>query len=100
MSPDPESGLSAGGSLSGTDDEEDLPVTSFACQWKPPRKRKETALKFADANFEKHVYRRQRKHNWKPMKDFDPRPMEHRGTAPQLMEDFLRAVKGKGLGVS
>lgn len=85
---------------SDDDDEEDLPVTSFANQWKPPRKRKESTLKFADANFEKHVYGRERKYQWKSIKDFDPRPIEHRGTAPQLMQDFLKSVKGKGLGVS
>lgn len=42
------------------DDDEDLPLTSFACEWKAPRKRKESTLKFADANFEKHVYGRKR----------------------------------------
>ena len=39
-------------------------------------------------------------HHWKSIKDFDPRPVEHRGKAPQLMQDFLKSVKGKGLGVS
>ena len=38
------------------DGAETLPVTSFACQWKPPRKRKDSVLKFADTNFEKHTY--------------------------------------------
>ena len=42
-----------------SDDDEDLPVTSFACQWKELRKRKESTLKIADADFEKHVYRRE-----------------------------------------
>ena len=83
-----------------SDDDEDLPVTSFACQWKEPRKRKESTLKFADADLKKHVYGRERKHHWKSIKDFDPQPVEHRGSAPQLMQDFLRSVKGKGLGVS
>ena len=82
------------------DIEEDLPVTSLPCQWKPPRKRKESTLKFSDANFEKYEYGRERKHHWKSIKDFDPRPVEHRGKAPQLMQDFLKSVKGKGLGVS
>jgi len=84
-----------------SDDEDDsLPVTSYACQWKAPKKRKESTLKFADANFEKHTYGRQRKHQWRPIKDFDPRPPEYRGNAQHLMKDFLVSVKGKGLGVS
>ena len=41
--------------------EELLPVTSFACQWKPLRKRKEATLKMVDAKFDKHVYGRQKK---------------------------------------
>jgi len=88
------------GSDDNDDEPESLPVTSFACKWKPPRKRKECVLKFADANFEKHVYGRQKKYTWDPIKDFDPRPVEYRGSAPQQMETFLKAVKGKGLGVS
>ena len=88
------------GSDDNDDEPESLPVTSFACKWKPPRKRKESVLKFADANFEKHVYGRQKKYTWDPIKDFDPRPVEYRGSAPQQMETFLKAVKGKGLGVS
>ena len=85
---------------SDDDDIEGLPVTSFPCQWKQPRKRKESTLKFADANFEKYEYGQERKHHWNSIKDFDPRPIEHRGKAPQLMQDFLKSVKGKGLGVS
>lgn len=83
-----------------SDEDCDLPVTSLACQWKPPKKRKESTLKFADANFEKHVYGRERKHHWKVIKDFDPRPIEHRGKAPQLLNEFLKSVKGRMLGVS
>lgn len=102
MRPGPESGTPVGSSLTtgDLDEDEDVPVTSLACKWKAPRKRKESTLKFADANFEKHVYGRERKHHWKSIKDFDPRLIEQRGTAPQLMQDFLKSVKGKGLGVS
>ena len=58
MRPVPESGtpFSTPSTTGNSDDDEDLPVTSFSCQWKVPRKRKESTLKFADANFEKHVY--------------------------------------------
>ena len=93
-------GFSAPSTTGDSDDDEALLVTSFSCQWKAPRKRKESTLKFADANFEKHVYGRERRYHWKSIKDLDPRPVEHRGTAPQLMQDFLESVKGKGLGVS
>ena len=77
-----------------------LPITSFMCQWKMPRKRKESTVQIADVTFQKHVYGRTRKHTLKPLSDFDPRPVEHQGTAPDQLKDFLTAVKGKGLGVS
>ena len=79
---------------------EPLLITSFACQWKLPRKRKESTAEIADVTFQKHVYGRTIKHTLKPLSDFDPRPVEHRGTAPNLLQKFLAAVKGKGLGVS
>ena len=102
MRPESESGtpFSAPSTTGDSDDDDDLPVTSFSCQWKVPRKKKDSTLKFADVNFEKHVHGRERRHHWKSIKDLDPRPVEHRGTAPQLMQDFLKSVKGKGLGVS
>ena len=83
-----------------SESQEPLPVTSFACQWKPPRRRKESTAKIADVTFQKHVYGRTLKHTLKPLSKFDPRPVEHRGTAPDLLQKFITAVKGKGLGVS
>ena len=80
--------------------EEPLPVTSYACQWKQPKKRKESSLPVSDITFTKHVYGRQVKHTLKPLKDFDPRPVEYQGTAPQQLEKFLKNVLGKGLGIS
>lgn len=50
--------------------------------------------------FQKHVYGRTFKHTLKPLSKFDPRPVEHRGTAPDALQKFITAVKGKGLGVS
>ena len=41
--------------LSG-DEDQPLPITSFACQWKQPKKRKETNLKISDADFSKHQF--------------------------------------------
>ena len=77
-----------------------LPVTSFSCQWNVPRKRKESAAKISDLTFQKHVYGHQCTHTLRPLSDFDPRPIEHRGTAPASLQNFLATVKGKGLGVS
>ena len=80
--------------------QEELPITSFSCWWNVPRKRKESTAKFIDISFQKHVYGCQRKHTLKLVSNFDPRPAEHRGTAPALLENFLATVKGRGLGVS
>ena len=82
------------------EESEPLPVTSFVCQWNQPRKRKESTLQMAEAPFQKPVYGRQRKHTLSPITDFDPRPVQYRGTAPALLQEFLEKVKGEGLGVS
>lgn len=83
-----------------TADTENLPITSFACKWKAPRKRKESNAKLSDVSFTKHVYGRTVKHELKSLNDYDPRPMEYRGKACDNLENFLSKVKGKGLGVS
>lgn len=82
------------------EEEEPLPITSFACQWKPPRKRKESNLQITEASFQKHVYGRERKHQLLSLADFDPRPIEFRGTTNERLKDFLGKVRGKGLGIS
>ena len=56
-------------------DEEALPITSYLCKWNAPRKRKESNLPISQASFMKHVYGRERKHQLKPVEDFDPRPV-------------------------
>ena len=38
------------------EEEEALPVTSYICQWKRPRKRKESTMKMSEAIFEKHIH--------------------------------------------
>ena len=76
---------------SGVDDPEAtevLPVTSYACQWKPPRKRKESNLKISEARFEKHVYGKLKKKGLSSMEEFDPRPPEYRGTANAELSTF------------
>ena len=65
-----------------------------------PLKRKESTVQIADVTLQKHAYGRTRKHTLKPLSDFDPRPVEHRGTAPDQLKNFITAAKGKGRGVS
>lgn len=81
-------------------EEEPLPITSFACAWKAPRKRKDTKAKVSEISFNKHVYGRQTKHTYQSLVNFDPRPEEFRGTAKEQLKGFLANVKGRGLGVS
>ena len=82
------------------EEEASLPITSYACQWKAPRRRKESDARISDVTFEKHVYGRERKHHLIPIKDFDPRPPEFRGTLSARLPDFLQKVRGKALGIS
>lgn len=85
--------------VSETEDEA-LPITSYVFRWKAPRKRKESNARISDITFEKHVYGHVRKHNLNPIKDFDPRPPEFRGTLSTRLPDFLKKVRGKALGIS
>ena len=72
--------------------EDPLPVTSYLCQWKQPKKRKESTLKVSEANIEKHVYGRVRKIKLANLEDFDPRPVEYQGTANDNMKQLLDKV--------
>ena len=83
-----------------SDEETAVPVTSKLCQWNAPRKRKESNLPISEAAFRKHIYRRERKHNLKPLEDFDARPVDLRGDANDRLKLFLSKVRGDGLGVS
>ena len=82
-----------------TDDcpDEALPITSFTCQWNVPRNRKESNAKISDVAFKKHICGRQVKHYLQPLKDYDPRPIEHRNTAQEQLKGFLSKVKEKVL---
>ena len=71
---------------SASTSEEDLPVTSYPCQWKAPKKRKQSTLRFADSVFEKHVYGKVKKRRLEPLEDFDPRPDKFKGTAKILFQ--------------
>ena len=81
-------------------DEEDLPVTSYPCQWKPPRQRKQSNTRISDIHVEKHIFGKQKKIELLPLEEFDPRPQKYRQTAPSQLDRFLEKVRGKGLGVS
>ena len=61
--------------------EDDTPVTSLPCKWKPPKKRKENTLPIEQAQFEKHTYGKPNKRKLALLNDFDPRPIQYRGTA-------------------
>ena len=81
------------------DNDEALPITSYACQWKRPKKRKESTM-ICQATFEKHKYGCMKKENYSAIKEFDPRPPHHHHTAPSLMNNPFEKGCGKGLCVS
>ena len=82
------------------DTEDDLPCTSYPCQWKKPRSRKETNLKISDAKIEKHKYTKAKQTHFQPLETFDPWPPKYKGTAIIQMKNYLKKVQGKGLGIS
>ena len=81
-------------------EEEALPITSYVCQWKPPRKRKESTLQMSKATFHKPVYGRKKRRSSKPLEEFAPRPPEYKNTAQGRLTEFLGKVHRKGLCVS
>ena len=82
------------------EENEVMPVTSYLCQWKVPKKRKESNLPMSAAVFEKHDYRKQKKRRVSLTEDFDPRPVDCRGNATSLLPALLDSVRGESLGVS
>ena len=81
-------------------EEEALPVTSYLCQWKVPKKRKESKIPMSGAAFQKHECYTQKKRELAFTEDCDPRPVSLRGNAKSLLLGFLDAVRGQSLGVS
>ena len=77
--------------------EDEIPCTSLPCQWKPPRKRKESTLRISDATFEKHDYAKPVKRKISPVENFDPRPEKFRGVASSRLPDLLQKLKGEQL---
>lgn len=81
--------------------DEHLPVTSYPCLWKAPRKRKQTNVRLADASFEKHVYGRVASSKRRQsVEDFDLCPLKYRGNANTQLTTFLQNVRGRRLGIS
>ena len=54
----------------------------------------------SEGTFEKHVYGKQKKRSLKPLEEFDPRPVELRGTANERLPELLDKLHGKGLSIS
>lgn len=74
---------------------EELPCTSYLCQWKVPRKRKESTMKMLDATFQKHVFGKERKRTYVQMEEFDPCPEAYCGTANANLHTLLDKVPGR-----
>jgi len=73
-----------------------VPVTFQACRWKQPR----SITSLAEAAFEKHVYGEEKKRKLKPLEDFDPRPVEFRGTVHTRLPAHLEKFRGEHLCIS
>ena len=86
--------------LNDSDDEDSTPVTSLPCQWRRPRKRKESSLSISKATFEKHDYAKPAKKKIKSVEDFDPRPPQFRELINSRLPDFLDKIRGEQLGIS
>ena len=82
------------------EEEQAISVTSYLCQWKVPKSRKESTMPMSEAVFEKHDYSKQRKRKIQPVEDYDPRPPEFRGTASARLPALLEDIRGEHLCVS
>ena len=82
------------------EEEQALPVTSYLCQWKVLKSRKESTIPMSEAVFEKHEYSKQRKRKIQPVENYDPRPPEFRGTASDRLPALLEEIRDEHLCVS
>ena len=85
---------------SSEDDAMDTPCTSLPCQWKPPKKRKESTLRLYEASFVKHDYAKPSKRKVRCIEEYDPRPPAFRGSTAQRLPALLQQLKGQQLCVS
>ena len=81
-------------------DDENPPVTSLPCQWKPPRKQKAAAMKVSEAHFDKLDYGKGKKYTMECLENYDPRPEELRNTSAQRLPQLLNDIRGEGLCIS
>ena len=79
---------------------DETPVTSLPCQWKPPKRRKESLLEMSKATFQKHDYAKPKKQQVKMIEEFDPRPQEYRGTVASRLPQLLDKLRGEQLCIS
>ena len=54
----------------------------------------------SEAVFQKHTYGKESKRTYDSLEDFDPRPLEYRGTASTNLLQLLNDVRGQGLCLS
>lgn len=77
-----------------------LPVTSYSCTGKVPRKGKESIQQMSEITFEEHVVGQTKKRKFHLLEDFNPHPESLRGTVKDLLPSLLDKVRGKGLCIS
>ena len=82
------------------DDEEVVPVTSLPCVWKQPKGRKDSSLLVSQTHFERHEHSKPVKRKFELLEEFDPRPVEFRGSARSNLPKLLNEVEGKKLCIS
>ena len=80
--------------------DDDTPITSLQCQWKPPKKKKGSTLPIAQAQFEKHTYGKAKTRKLALLNDFDPLPVQYRGTAKNNCPTLLEKISGNHLCIS
>ena len=54
----------------------------------------------SEAVFQKHTYGKESKRTYDSLEDFDPRPLEYRGTASTNLLQLLNDVRRQGLCLS
>ena len=57
-------------------------------------------MAISEAKFVKHVYGKTSRWSFESIEDFDPRPVEYRGTASLNLPDLLEKIRGELLCIS
>ena len=76
----------------GDPEEEQTPVTSLPCQWKPPKARKDSMLPISSTSPD---YQKPNKQPINSLEDFDPRPPKFRGKIKDRISTFWRRSEGR-----